>query len=582
MENQKKGEIHMKKILFALFSLAFMLVVVACGNNDDTPATPSAPVAPAPGGNETVEPGETLSDQVLAYISQFGLPEPRFIPQADTPSWMLDTDFDAELTWYVNYIWWPATEPGDRWVTDFIMDEMNVRITWTSGNDEALNAMLASGNLPDIITFGGYNVSLVNDAYMFALPLDVLAAVYDPHFLDIVHPQIQAWMRLDNGHFYGIPNESLNSDEINAGYAFPGAGFLVRQDIYEAIGRPDMTTPEGFLQALRDAQTYMPYDDHGRPLVPFSGDFMNITTNDNGAFSGVLQDFLAIPTTVNGQWYDRDANPEYLAWLLVMRQAFEEGLISPEQFSLDNEGVNNEFETGRYFAVMTGNTNDFSSRMNNISTNNPTQQYIAISGPRNSAGDPHTFPAGAINGWTHTFITQSARDPQTAMQVLTYFWSDHGQMIQQFGLEGEHFEYVDGTPVWFDEIQDFISADYYGFRDVWGMRTFWQLRRPGFFTGLGVVPTGPHAEVQLHNRQFNQARLDFINLEPTEGQLERDLENIDLNRSRAIADVLTASSDEEATQIWQNFLESRYNGDWNGIIEHRNNRLIINRERLGL
>jgi len=572
---------NMKKLLLGLFALTFMFVLIACGDNDE-PETAD----PGPGETTDNNGGEdevTLPADIEALIAQFNLPEPRFVPDSNTPSWQLDQGFDAELTWYVNYIWWPAHEMGDSWVTETMMGDLNVRISFISGNTDNLNAMIAGGDLPDIITLGSYNTGIVNEANMFALPLDVLAQVYDPYFLEILHPQTRAWMTHEDGYMYGIPNESMHSDEINAGYAFPGAGFFVRQDIFEAIGSPDMTTPEGFLQALRDALEYMPTDDAGRPLTPFSGDYMNITTNDNGAFSGVLQDFLAIPTTnPDGTFYDRDADPEYLAWLLVFRQAMEEGLMSMDQFSHDNETVNNELESGRYFALMTGNTNDFASRLNNISNNNPTQMMIPISGPRNATGDPHTFPAGGINGWTHTFITQQANDPQSAMQVITYLWSDHGQMVQQFGIEGETFEFVDGVPTWLPEIAEFHASEYYEFRDVWGMRTFWMLRRPGFFASQGVLPSGPHGEVQLFNRQFNQARLNFINLEPAEGALQRDLEVIDLARSQAIADVLTAGGDAEATQIWENFLESRNNFDWAGINEYRNNRLAINRERLGM
>ena len=570
----------MKKFLLGLFALSFVFIAVACGNNDDTPATPNEPE------EAVIPPAITEYTEIDELIAQWDLPAPRFEADPNTPSWRLDTDRDTvNLTWYVNYIWWPTHEMGDSWVTETMMGDLNVHISFTSGNTEALNAMLAGGDMPDIITLGGYNVGIVNDAHYWALPLDVLATVYDPHFLRIFPEQTQSWMRLPNGHFYGVPNESLTSDEINRGYAMPGAGFLVRGDIYEAIGRPDMTTPEGFLQALRDAREAFPTDDAGRPLTAFSGDFINITTNDHGAFGSILQDFLAIPTTVNGEWYDREADPEYLEWLLVFRQAFEEGLISPDFDALDNESVNNEFETGRYFAVMTGNTNDFASRMNNISNNNPTQQMIPTSGPRNAAGDPHTFAAGGINGWTHTFITTSANDPQTAIQVLTYLWSDHGQMVQQFGHEGVTFEFVDGVPTLLPEIQEYLSSDYYGFRDTWGIRTFWMLRRPGFFASQGVLPTGPHADTQLFNRQFNNARLNFINLEPTSStdeMLAMNLEVLDLNRSQAIVNVITAGSDAEAIAIWEDFLASRDQFDLQGIIQYRNNRLRINNERLGL
>ena len=575
----------MKKILLGLIALAFMFVVVAC-NGDDL--TEPEVVRPTPGTDTTEDNGGggevALPGDIEALLAEWNLPAPRFTPDPNTPSWQLDQAYDASIVWYVNYIWWPAHNMGDSWVTTVMMGDLNVRIEFISGEMENLNTMVAGGTLPDIITLGGYNVAFVADAPEFAIPLDVLATVYDPYFLEHVHhPQTRAWFTLADGHMYGIPNESMTTDEINAGYALPGAGFLVRQDIFEAIGEPDMSTPEGFLDALRAARDYMPQDSVGRPLTAFSGASMDMTTGNNGSFSWNIQDFLAIPVThPDGTWYDRDADPDYLAWMLVFRQAMEEGLMSPDQFSDDNESINDKFQTGHYFAFMAHNTNDVASRLNNINTDAPERMMIPISGPRNAAGDAHTFPAGGINGWTHTFVTQNTNDPQTAMQVITYFTSDHGQMIQQFGHEGVTYEYVNGIPTLLPEMQEFLTSDYYGFRLEYGLRTFWMLRRPGFFASRGVMPTGPHADVAIFNSQFNQARLEFVNLEPTEGALQRDNDDLDLARSQAIFNLLTASSDEAATAIWEDFLASRDQFGFDAITAYRNERLRANRERLGL
>ena len=578
----------MKKLLLGLMMMAMVLVVVACGNDDNNQANDPAPTQAQNGGGETAnEPAadDELPAEIQALISQFNLPEPRFVPSADVPSWQRDYGHNASLTWYVNMFWWPEHRMGDSWVTTVINEDINVDIHFISGNTDNLNAMIIGGDMPDIITMESWAFDFVNHAYEFAFPLDVLSQVYDPYFLEnLLHPQHRAWFTLPNGHIYGIPNEAMNSDEINAGYAFPGSGFLVREDIFLAIGEPDMSTPEGFLDALRAAQAHMPVDSAGRPLTPFSGQSTDISTANNGAFSGVLQDFLAIPVlNPDGTWYDRDANPEYLAWMLVFRQAMEEGLMSIDQFTDDNETINDKFATGNYFAFMTNNTNDVASRLAVIAAgDHPDQMMIPISGPRNSAGDAHTFPAGGINGWTHTFVTQATRDPQTAMQVITYFMSDHGQMVQQFGHEGVTFEFVDGVPTLLPEIQAFLTDDYYGFRDEWGIRTFWMLRRPGFFASQGVMPTGLHGDIQTFNRQFATSRLDFVNLEPTDGQLGRDNDNLDLIRSQAIFNLITADSDAEATQIWEDFLASRGDFDFDNINAYRNDRLRENRERLGM
>ena len=569
---------NVSKFLFTLFALVVVVGLTACNGNDGSET--------ADLGSSVVDEidGEELPAEIQALVDQFDLPQPRFVPDSEVPSWMRDQEHHVELTWYVNMFWWPESRLGDRFVTSVIQDDLQIDIHFISGNMDNLNSMIIGGDMPDIITMESWATDLVSHAYEFALPLDVLAEVYDPYFLSIFPTEFKGWLSLDDGHLYGIPNEAMTSEEINSGFATPMSGFLVRQDIYEAIGSPDMTTPEGFLQALRDAYEYMPEIDGGIPLTAFSGVSTDIATGNNGSFSYNLQDFLGIPIMhPDGTWYDRDADPEYLEWMLIFHQAMEEGLMRMDQFVDQNEDILNRLERGEYFAFMTNNTNDAGSRINNIENDSPHRQYIAISGPRNRAGDPHTFGAGGINGWTHTFISQTTTDPQTAMQVLTYFWSDHGQMVQQYGVYGETWHYVDGVPTFMPEQLEIHTNDYYGFRDVYGMRTFWMLRRTGFFVAQGVLPTGPSGDISSFNREFAQSRLEFVNLDPVSGELGRDNDNLNIARSQAIFNMFDSNSAAEATQIWQDFLDSRdIDFDFDGITEYRNARLMENRTTLGI
>ena len=43
--------------------------------------------------------------------------------------------------------------------------------------------------------------------------------------------------------------------------------YMVRKDMYEALGKPDMTTPEGFVNTLVAAKEKFP-DVDGSPLIP--------------------------------------------------------------------------------------------------------------------------------------------------------------------------------------------------------------------------------------------------------------------------------------------------------------------------
>jgi len=564
----------MKKLLLALFALALMFVITACGGESDSTTN-----APAP---TTADSDVLVDSEVAALLAEWNLPAPRFTPDGDIPSWQQDQDHFVEITWYVNFGWWSLFPFGEDLVTRVAREELGINITFLHGDDDNLNMMLAGGDLPDIITMAGGN-PLTREAHNFAFPLDVLSQVYDPYFLNHVAPiQVVNWHSLADGHFYGMPNDAMSEDAIVAGYAWNNAGFLVRGDIYDAIGPVDMTTPEGFLDALRAAKEFAPETDHGVPLVAFAGHAMDIVAGEDGAFGSLLQDFLAIPVTdANGDWYDRDADSEYLEWLLVFRQAMEEGLMNNDQFSDDGALMQERFGLGTYFAYMTPNTFDTSWILPEIAARNPQQMYNAISGPRNRAGDDHTLPAGSLAGWTQTFVTLGSSDPQTAMQVITYFASDHGTSLALFGVEGETFDWVDGLAVMRPEVEELRLTDPDQFDAEYGIGRYWMLRSLEFANAAGNLPTGHHATHVEFAQQFNHARLEFSELDPLEGQIQRDVSNLGVARTQAIVAVIQAPDDVTATQIWQDFLASRADFGFDEITEYRNNRLQENRQRLG-
>ena len=179
-------------------------------------------------------------------------------------------------------------------------------------------------------------------------------------------------------------------------------------------------------------------------------------------------------------------------------------------------------------------------------------------------------------------MTTAATDPQAAMQAVSYLASEYGTMLALFGIEGETFEWVDGIPVMNEDLTEFRNSDYYGFRDEYGIGTFWMVRNLMLANSLGNLPGGYQANNVAFAQQFSHARLEFVELDPVAGALQRDMDNINVARSQAIVNVLQAPNDAAGTEIWENFLASRDNFDFDGITEYRNNRLNENRARLGM
>ena len=178
-----------------------------------------------------------------------------------TPGWQLHADDKVTLSWYMNFSWF-TTPWGENLVSKKITEETGVNIEFIvpAGNEaEKLNSLIASDTLPDLVTLGRYEqqVPQIIDACL-VYALDELADQYDPYFYEVASPECIGWYTQEDGHIYGYPNSSYTpADSEKYDNISSNQTFLVRKDIYEAIGSPDMTTPEGFkIPTSRWTNTY--------------------------------------------------------------------------------------------------------------------------------------------------------------------------------------------------------------------------------------------------------------------------------------------------------------------------------------
>jgi len=206
---------------------------------------------------------------------------------------------------------------------------------------------------------------------------------------------------------------------------------------------------------------------------------------------------------------------------------------------------------------------------------------VVVDGPKNSNGSPHTFSGGGIGGWTNTFITTSTIEQQAAMQVLTYLVSEHGNMVNSFGIEKETYEMVDGKPVFNEAVADLRDHDFARYNKEIGTGTYWFVADAAFAIAMGEEAVAPIRDMVNWASQFAVSRFEMEDIEPEPGsRLARNLTTIDTERVQAIVAVIQAPDDETGKQIWQDFLESRHLDNWEDIVEYRNEKMAQNLEVL--
>ncbi|NLJ10479.1 MAG: extracellular solute-binding protein [Treponema sp.] len=502
-----------------------------------------------------------------------------------TPGWMLNKDKPVTFDWYINFSWF-ARQWGDSAVSKYITEKtgVNIRYIVPAGNEaEKLNSMIAGNTLPDLITIGWWEgqVPMMIDSGL-VLPLDELAQKYDPYFFKVANPQKLGWYRQDDGHVYGYPNASYTPQDYDKlkGKLTSNQTFLVRKDMYDALGKPDMTTPEGFLAALRAAKAKFP-SVGGQPIIPIG--FMEFGDTGCASLEGYLQNFLAIPYEKDGKIYDRSTDPDYVKWLKVFRQANEEGLIATDVFVDKRSQIEEKAAQGRYFAMLYQNW-DMQAAQMALYNQDPNKVYIAVDGPKNSKRAPHTLAGQGIAGWTLTLISKNCKDPARAIQFLTYLISEEGQMDTYFGIPNVTYTMKDGKPELVPEVAELDTKDKNAQETKYGVQyTYWMLMDNPWADQWGAKYSPALGQPQLWTRPYVKSFAAYDNLQLTPGSDEALIaEEISRRWGRDLPRLIRAKSEAEFDQIWNELQKFKQDKGIAKVQAVQTQKMVVNKQKLGV
>lgn len=487
------------------------------------------------------------------------------------------------MDWYVNYSWF-VTDWGENMVSKKITEETGIDVNFITpmGNEtNKLNTLIDSNTLPDIVTIGWWEPQIQemidND---LVYPLNELADMYDTSFYDVTDKQVRDWYTLSDGNIYGYPNSSYTPEDVeNNDKIAPNQTFLVRKDIYEAIGSPDMSTPEGFYNAVVAAAAMFP-DVDDKPLIPVGAHEFN--SDGCVSFDQYLQNFLAVPYEQDGQKYDRYTDPEYITWLKMFRQLASEGYLANDIFVDQRTQTSEKIEEGRYFCMLYQRT-DIADQEKILYAKDKNKIYIAVNGPRNSNGDDPVLPVNGISGWTLTFISKNCKNPERAIKFIDYLMSEEGQKLTYLGIEGETYDIVDGTPVLKPEVQQLLSTDREKYDARYGAdNAYWMLQN-------NVMQLNWQTELEEPLKQLAEWSTPYA---AYVGQYEINIkEDTELGRiysstrnlwGKTLPMLLLAESDDEFDTIMADYLEQRTALGYDKLAAEETRQMQINKEKLGI
>ncbi|WP_458462893.1 sugar ABC transporter substrate-binding protein [Paenibacillus sp.] len=502
--------------------------------------------------------------------------EDRYTVDPEKPAWQLDKKEEAtDLTWYVNADWW-NTDFGKDIVTKKIKEDLNINIKFITGDDTKLNTFFAGGDMPDLLTVFDSNSPVVQKAATWAMPLNDLAEKYDPYFNKVAAADTLNWFQLADGKTYGYPNYSNTQEDYDSGNIPAKTAFIIRKDVYEALGSPVIGTPEEFQRVMKRINQEFP------ALIPFG---FNSIGEGTGSLGDTLQDFIGVPLeTESGEFYDRNLDEDYLTWLKTLNTVYRDGNISDDSFADDGTAFEEKVKSGKYATMLLDGTPQQGGNLQIYMSANPGKEYVAIDGPQSTKGNAPTLNQSGITGWMINFISKDCKDPARAIQIFTYLLSEEGQTLMNYGIEGETYQTkADGSVELLPAVKDLQLNNADQFKKDYRMGEF-------MFFGHDrhkalSADAFPEAIKQMQEWGKGKLKPHFIleNISPDQGTPEaRALSAINTKWNTTLVSMVRSKDDasyDNALASYKSFLgENR----WEEIVKVRSEKMKLNKEKLGI
>ncbi|RJX37106.1 extracellular solute-binding protein [Paenibacillus pinisoli] len=548
---------RMKQSIVMALALIMVLSLAACTgskNNENQPTSQPSNSSQPPAGEAT--------------------------PNPEVPAWQLDTS-PVELSWFVGASWYPHSW-GESLASKYVTEKtgVNIKLEVPSGEaNEHITLMMTSGKLPDIITMGSWE-NAVKKLWEgdFVYALNELADQYDPYFYKVAGDGTLKWYRQENGNTYGIPNDSYSPNLMHeTGMTAANQTFLVRKDLYEEMGTPNLSTPEGFLSALQLLKDKYP-EYKGQPISPFFAQ-----GNVPYGMTEYLQNLLAIPHEKDGKVYDRITDPDYIAWLKTFRTAYERGLINVDFLVDSDTQVEEKTNNARYF-MMVREWNGMAAVNPMLAASaNPESYYVAVDGPQNSRGDSAKLFPGNMDGWMVTMISKNTKHPERAIRFLSYLASEEGQRDLFLGKEGETWDMVDGKPTLKPEMVDLLSNDIEKLEKEYGvMDTYWMVRNPVIINQWR--PEKAPVLKQMEDFANAQADIDsgiYKGLDPLgDSDVAVAWARISQNWEEVMPELITAKDEATFDKVFESFLARRDSYGFDKVLEFRQAELDVRKAKM--
>ncbi len=327
----------------------------------------------------------------------------------------------------------------------------NVVLEWTQ-----VTAQLASTQFSLMIAGGDYTDIMINVADLYTTGLD--SAVEDDVFIalnDYLEEYAPVYYALATYNEQTLKETTTSSGNFVAMYGFTDQtalvknGLVIRSDFLEAVGMDVPVTYDDYYEVLTAFKNQLGVSE--ALYLPCSGFFSNEYLVGGYGVAGKVS---STPSQ-SDPWYQVDGvvklgavQPEFLEYLTMMHQWYEEGLVNSDFISLNQYDSDQEKNASDNVGIFFLEVEMGWPTLQNMEKSSDTWSVIPLAEPVLEEGDVVHFAneSSLVDGGGIVITTQCS-DIGLAVAWCDSWFTEEGQLAANYGLEGESYTIENGEPV---------------------------------------------------------------------------------------------------------------------------------------
>ena len=352
--------------------------------------------------------------------------------------------------------WSAMDDDNSSAIVEKIAQETGVRMTFTNIKGEREQIILASGDTTDALMI--YKQTDIYNAIEggLMLPLNDLIKEHAPNIAAMTDRlQMASEMLSDgSGEIYFLPVQCGSEGAPATPYH---SIYMTRWDLYKELGYPEVTDMDSMIDCLVKMKEIYPTTEEGLPVYGYSLAISDIASICFPAIYGTYGYYPSNPfisTNINtGQlsYHPTDEDSPFWQACEYFNKVYKADLLDPDSFTQKGDDRHAKVAAGQVLSPVSNGT-----ECNAFESNALAKDPESIKGFQVLPVTGTTYWCNSYyqGGWDACFvgIPKTCTNPEAVIKVLDYLSTDEGCRLINSGIEGVHWNYVDGVPTLTEEI----------------------------------------------------------------------------------------------------------------------------------